>query len=356
MSLWDKIKSARDANAERFVYCRIPQERTDETFVESPLVADKSYFRIFLREMYLTESRRWFTEWHPAVSSSVRLLFAGNMVTVTRVSGASKEGLGHGVLVNYPITELMPFRGGVVEIESALLALKGASYLGAAIRVLQGFSGLIAAPLGAALAVTDKVAAGVQELFSATDGQVHLCLHDAFTSAGGGQPGQVAGNALKPGYLAVVLASEKVLAPERLSVRGQRLYYTPPGGAPALLEGYDFMLFFIEGRLERDDWRLRSIEEPLEKAKEALLSGDEEKAEAYRRVALMAAFGSPDLAVHDRRRVAQAIKAELAELAEGGYGAISDGPRDMKALMERAPGVEEAMALGAMGLAELMEP
>jgi hypothetical protein len=356
MSLWNKIKSARETNAERFVYSRIPRERTDETFVDAPLVADRSYFRIFLREMYLTESRRWFTDWHPAVSTSVRLLFAGNAVTVSRVSGASKEGLGRGVQVNYPVTDLTPFRGGVVEIESALLALKGASYLGAAIGVLQGFSGLICAPLGQALAVADKVAAGMQDLFAATDGQVHLCLHDAFTSAGDAPPGQVTGNVLRPGYLAVVLANEKALAPERLSVRGQRLYYAPPDGAPASLEGHDFMLFFIEGRQERDDWRLRSIEEPLEKAKEALLGGDDEKAESYRRVALMAAFASPDLAVHDRRRVAQAIKAELAELADAGHGAVPAGPRDMNALMERAPRVEEAMALGELSLAELMEP
>jgi hypothetical protein len=44
MSLWDKIKSARETNAERFVYSRIPRERTDETFVDAPLVADRSYF------------------------------------------------------------------------------------------------------------------------------------------------------------------------------------------------------------------------------------------------------------------------------------------------------------------------
>jgi hypothetical protein len=349
--LWQTIQGWAERNADQYLYAPVPKDRTDATYDAASLQPLRSYFRVWLCEMFLTKSRTWFKDWYPAVNCSVQLKFGDkDSVNFTRVAQPPKESLAWGVQLNYRMTELLPFNGGVVEIEAALMALEGKDYLATVIDVLQDFSSLVAAPLGQVLNVAEKVNKGVQSIFGATAGEVHLALHQSFVSAGGG-----GGNELKPGYLAVILANANQVAAERLSVKEDRLYYrAKPGSPPTPFTGYDYMLFRIEGRPERDDWRLKNIEEPLNKAVEATLQGEAEKAKAYKTVALATALQSPDLAVYDRRRVVQAIKEELAAIEAGGLGAVGDEIRDLNHIVSaRAVSMDQAAALGEMSFEEL---
>lgn len=323
--LWNTLKGWKEQNATHYVYERIPADRTDLPGASAALLPYQSYFRLFLKEMYLTKSRAWFTDWYPAVTSLIQLRFAEREgVRLSSVAQPPEGKLSEGVFVNYRLSELLPYNGGVVEVDAGLMALKGSNHLAPAIRILQSFSSLVAAPLAPVLSVAEKVAAGVQELMDATNGQVHLSLHDTFTSAGGG------GTTMTPGYFAVVLASADDVKPAQLSVRESRLYRSVNGAEPTPLTGYDYMLFYLEGRSERDDWRLKNIQEPLEGAVAAFATGEQEKGETLRKVALMAAFTSPDLTVTDRKRVALAIKQELDEAKALGLGASGGAPRELK--------------------------
>jgi hypothetical protein len=343
--LWEGVKGWVNNNADHYVYAHIPKERTDREFDDSPLKAEASYFRLWLAEMFMRDSRKWFVDWWPAVHSSVQLKFGDqDKVNLSHVAQAPDGALAKSVLLGFPVTELVPFRGGVVEIESALIGLKGKNHLSAAIGVLQSFSGLIGAPLGQVLTVADKVSSGMQELFGAANGQVVLGLHQAFTSAGAG------GNALRPGYFAVILATTRDLDAADLTVKEDRLLHK---GRP--LDGFDYMLYRVEGRVERDDWRLKNIQEPLDKAIEASLLGEDAKANNYKVVAMTAAMQSPDLAVHDRRRVALAIKEELEAIGGLGLGAVGGEVRDMDAIMgARAMSVAQAQAEGELSFDELI--
>jgi hypothetical protein len=336
--LWDSLVGWKDRNAAHFLYERIPRERTDVTDAPAELLPNQSYFRLWLKEMYLAKSRRWFTDWYPAVTALVRLKFADrDGVTLSSVAQPPEGKLSQGVFVNYRLTELVPYNGGTVEIDAGLLALKGANHLAPAVRILQSFSGLIVAPLLPVLGVAEKVAAGIQELVNSMNGEVHLSLHDTFTSKGGG------GTIMGAGYAAVILATRDQIDPAWLFVRENRLQYAPGGAAPKPLEGFDYMLFYIEGRTERDDWRLSNIQAPLDEAIAALVAGEKEKADAQRKVALTAAFTSPDLAVQDRRRVALAIKAELDSIAADGLGATGGEVRDLQTVV-RARAKSRAIA------------
>lgn len=337
--LWNTLAGWKDRNAAHFLYERIPRERTDVKDAPVELAPFQSYFRLWLKEMYLAKGRQWFTDWYPAVTALVRLKFGDrDGVTLSSVAQAPEGKLSQGVFVNYRLTELVPYNGGAVEIDTGLLALKGANHLAPAVRILQSFSGLIAAPLLPVLVVAEKVAAGMQELVDSMNGEVHLSLHDTFTSKGGG------GTVMAAGYAAVILATKNQIATDRLSVRENRLQYAASEGAdPQPLEGFDYMLFYIEGRTERDDWRLSNIQGPLEEAIAALVGGEKEKADALRKVALTAALTSPDLAVQDRRRVALAIKAELDAIAAEGLGATGGEVRDLTGML-KARGVSRSMA------------
>jgi hypothetical protein len=349
--LWDLIKGAADQNAAHYIHEPIPKARTDEDYPDQPLAAQRSYLRLWLCEMFLTKSRKWFVEWFPAVHSSVKLKFGNREgVTLSRVAQAPEKALANGVLLNYEVSPLVPFNGGVVEIEAALLGLKGSDYLGAAIKVLQDFSSLVAPPIGRVLTVAEKVSSGMNQLFGATDGKVHLPFHQSFTSADGGGH-----NELRPGYFAVILATADQVARDRLVVRKGQLHYSQqPGAEPTPFVGFDYLLFRIEGRSERDDWRLQDIQEPLDKAIEALAQGRTEEAEAYKKTALTAAWLSPDLVVLDRGRVVKAIKEELAQVADSGLGAVGGEVRDLNAIMQnRAVKPELAANLGRMTAADV---
>ena len=245
--LWSTMKNWANSNADAFVCAFIPNERTDLTASIDTIKPHRDYFRIWMSQMYLAKDREWFTDWYPAVHTSVLLKFATRNVTLSHVTGADEQHT-KGVKLDYAVTDLLPFSGGKVEIESGLIGLKGKSHLTASIGILQDFSGLVAAPLSQALEIAQKVSAGMDRLVGANDGDVRLAFHREFVAAGGGGAGQ-------PGYIAVISAGPDVVKEASLSVKESQLCCTPPRP----LEGVDYLLFRIEGRSERDDWRFPII-------------------------------------------------------------------------------------------------
>src|SRR6202022_1356490 len=138
-------------------------------------------------------------------------------------------------------------------------------------------------------------------LLGASNGMLHLGLHQAFIAAGGG-----GANELRPGYLLVALAAEDQLTLDRLWVADDRLRYGSSLADSMPLTGHTYMLLRIESRVERDDWdALETIQTPFQGALEALGGGESERAESMFRRAIATALQSPDLTRTDRRRVAQ---------------------------------------------------
>jgi hypothetical protein len=341
----------------RYLCCAIPPEHVEgATDPGVSLEAGRHYFRLWLSEMCLRRDREWFKSWHPAVHSLVRFRFGTQSVDIPYVAGLQQlpgveaSGLDRVIQLNYPLTTLMPFNGGVVEINAGLLALQGADYIARFLKVMGDFAGLLAAPqLSAALQVAAPLASGVQELFGASDGRLHLGLHQAYSAAGGD-----GANELRSGYLLAALADEGQLAPERLWVRAGRLRYgcSQLDGQP--LSGHSYMLFRIESRTERDDWdSLDFIQKPFQAALEALGMGERERAESQIRQATANALQSPDLTRTDRRRVAQAIKDEYDNAREMGLAASRDSTTTLGQVMRSAMSVDRAAALGELRLEDL---
>jgi hypothetical protein len=349
--MWDVVRSWFHQNAGKYVYEHIPPERTDTPGEQTPLEPYESYFRLWLAEMYLSRRTSWGRNWLPAVHSEVRLAFGGQQaVPITRVSQPPKDQLADGVRLNYQLTDLLPFNGGVVEIEASLLALQESDQLRTALGLVAGFSNLIQPPIGQALAIAEKVALGARDVFTAGQGGIHLGFHETLTSSGGG------GQVLQPGYLAVLLATGDEVAAERLHVRDHRLYYQPAPGRLQLepFDDADYLLLRVEGRTERDDWRLPDIQNPLDQAIVAISEGDDTRADAYRTVALAAAWRSADLARLDRRRVVMAIKEELVDLSTDRRGVTGRAARNLTDLVKaRAIPRARAAAEGELTVAEV---
>ncbi|SOE97712.1 hypothetical protein SAMN05414139_10870 [Burkholderia sp. D7] len=345
----ETIEGWINRDAEQYILAEIPKERTDLTGADTPLTPMRDYVRIWLDDMFLAKDKEWFVERFPAVHTTIELKFGGNPVKVTHVTDGTGQ-VGRGIFTSYALTDLMPFNGGTVKVQSALLSLKGKDYASEAIGILKNFSSLVGAPLSQALLIADKVNAGMQSLLQKGDAGLVLGFHRQYAADGGG-----GGAVLKPGYTALILASRRDIDPDILSVKGGKLLYARKNGAPEPVEGFDYMLFRVEGRPERDNWRMSNIEEPLNQAIQATIRGDQQNADGYLKTALLVIWQSPDLSVHDRRRVADAIKAELAAVAETGHGAVPGELASLSQIMDaRAMSVKKAMLEPALTLQEIL--
>ncbi|MFZ4816375.1 MAG: hypothetical protein ACOYL5_17705 [Phototrophicaceae bacterium] len=327
MALGNLIQNWAQQNAKRYIYAPIPKARVDIPYDDTPLVADGSYLRVWLNEMFLARSREWFKEWYPAVQASVNLRFADQpAVTFSRVVRAPNEALARGVLMNYPLTELLPYRGGTVQIEAALLAFMGSDSIATSLRLLENVGKLVAAPLGQTLAIAQTVTAGIDELVGAVDGKVHLALHQTLVST------PSVANALRPGYIATINATEAQLDINQLSVKESRLLYK---GQP--LEGYDYFLLQIEKVTARDDWQLSYIDDLLDRTVQATIDGDAVKAETFRKALNFAVYQSDDLTYTDKRRVLALIKERLDFYTGASTEALSTAvtPQSLNELVNR---------------------
>jgi hypothetical protein len=356
MALWDTIVGWVSHPAVHHVYAPIPASNVaGDGAGGDAAVPGRDYFRLWVSEMYLRKDVNWFKTWHPAVHSLVRYTYGTRQVDIPQIAGeldlngVDESHLERVVQLNYQLTTLIPFSGGAVKIAAGLLAMEGQDYLKRFIKVLSDFSGLLAQPqLSAALNLVGPVATGIEELLGATNGQLHLGMHQTFASAGGGGD-----NVLRPGYIAVVRAGENEVAPERLWVQGDRLRVGRSLEDNTPFTGYPYMLFRIEVRSERDDWEgLAAIVDPFNEAVEALGAGENERAETFFRKALATAAVSPDLTAADRRRVTEALKERFDEIKGAGLGAV-DVDTTFGDVVRRTMSVDDALAAGEPDLEEL---
>ncbi|HET9897052.1 MAG TPA: hypothetical protein VFQ44_19125 [Streptosporangiaceae bacterium] len=342
-------------DADRFIYAPIPPGQVVGGQADTgALVAGRDYFRIWLSEMSLRRDRAWFTTWHPAVHSLVSFQFGQQIIDLPNIAGQQRlDGvdpahLNRSIQLNYKLTPLMPFSGGVVELDIALLAMKGEDYLKRFIGVLNNFAGLLAVPqLSAVLSVAAPVATGITELLGSTNGEMHLGLHQSYVQKDSGQ------NELKPGYYAAVLATEKQVPPASLCVVNDRLRRGSVKGKNVPFDGYAYLLLRIQKETKRDDWEgLTSIMQPFGAAIAALGDGRPDVARTCYGTAIAEVIKSPDLTQADRQRVSRTLFKRFESARELGLGATATWPSFAKQIAEIP--VDEALAAGEPELAEFL--
>jgi len=348
MSLFDKLKDLFTKDAQKYAYVAIPRDHVNNPgFSGEPLQAGKHYFRLWLAEMFLEKEVDWFRTWHPVAHSLVVFQFGHQNIEIPHLAGPShlngvnESNLEKLIPLNYAMTTLMPFNGGVVEVVAALVAMQGQDYIGSVIKVLGDLSKLLVVPqLSGALNIALPIAAGVQDLLGGSTGRIHLGVHQSFTGDGGG-----GSNILRSGYIAVIRGSEQDYPAARLWIDQDRLRIGGSLDQSALLTGVTHLLFRIESRTDRDDWGgLKDISDAKNEALKYLGEAEPEKAESALKRAILLCRQSPDLTRADRNRVSLALKEEFDEARKSGLGAIPVAERSLESIVaRRAVPVEEAL-------------
>jgi hypothetical protein len=340
MGLWDKIKRTGQREASAYLLEKVDAEQ--ET--SRSLVPHQDYFRIWLCEMFLAKESTLLSSWLPAASVEVTVSRAGRPTAgYSRVLRPEAETQGGTILVDYPVTDLVPYDGGTVEIDAALLGLQSSTRLDLVVDLLHTISLIPMPGVDQALTVAKQVTSAAREMVKSTDGAVHLDLHAAWASA----DDQGGGAGLQSGYIAALLATAKQVDAGQLRVVGNRLHRTD-GSATAHLLGWDYVLLRVEGRDHRDDFWLPELQEQLDKAVDALGDGMPDLADRYRTAAIAVVWKSPQYTWADRDRVVDAVNTRFAAVAGGGRGAAAGpAPQDLNELVQRyGPTREEVLARG----------
>ena len=350
--IWEKVRRTGQRQAQAFVFQEIPSAGAHPGVPQPALVPEQDYFRVWLCEVFLGTRSTLTADWLPLVHARVAVTRPGwPPLEYSKVLEPEPGHLAQGVQLNYPLTDLIPFKGGVVEVEAALLAWQHAYPIDAVVDLLKMLSTMPIPPAAAALAIATQVTTAVRDLVQKGNGAVHLDLHQSF-AASGNEEGRNAEpeNALRPSYLAVLLADESQVSPGTLRVVDSQLHQVGDDGQLRHLLGWDFLLLRIEGRATLDDFRLPEVEELLNKAMAALEAGRPTVATNYRSAAIAAAWRSPLLTWTDRDRIIDAIKARFDHVAQRGLGVVpTPAPESLTALVgQYGPDVGEIRARGPM--------
>jgi hypothetical protein len=362
MTILDQFRGRWQLPASHYTYRWINPDNVEingKKPVPAQIISGEKYFRIWLAEMFLKNDRAWGTAWYPAVLCSIKLKFGNKTQEITHVAGESAlknldlKRVNINVSMNHEITTLLPFNGGTIALEAALIAMQGKNDVKSLLKVLGEFSKLLVVPqLSSVIAVAAPLSDGIAELVGASDQQPELRLQDQWT--GTGVPD---GNILRSGYFTVISAKDGEIKPEELHVKDHQLFR----GA-ARLTGYHYMLFRVDVIDERDDWdSLTNIGEPYGQAL-AMLSdarnaddpelGAKMRKEAEKRynAARLAAFRAPELTtVVGKNQVLDALDRRWKEAAKqlAGAGAVADDfPRTLQAAMRNPLSPEQARDRG----------
>jgi hypothetical protein len=348
MSLLDKLKSIFTEDARKRAYVWIPYDHIENAdFPDEPLQSGKHYFRLWLSEMFLDKRVDWFREWYPMAHTLVSFQFGDQNLQIPHVAGAgqlkdvTEENLNKMVSLNYQLTTLMPFNGGVVEIVAALLAMKGKDYIASVVKVMGDLSKLLVVPqLSTALGVALPIASGVQDLLGGGSGKMQLGMHQAFVGDGG-----TGANVLRPGYFAVIDGNARDYTASAFWVREGRLHRGSSLAASQPFQDASHLLFHLELRDKRDDWMsLKNIQDAYQEAIRQLGEGEAEKAELAIKRAIVLIRISPDLTRADRNRVALAVREDYDQAKGVGLGALPTGHRNLESVVDRrAMSVEAAL-------------
>lgn len=303
MSIWTTITEwySKPTSPQTVVW--IADNNVRPPYVDTPIKADETYLRISLVEMVLGKSRAWFKDYQPTVQSLAKLKFGDQVVELPSIAAAdpSRYAAGGSVLANFRLLDLVPFRGGSVALEAALIALPGDDKLANGIRALSNVAGLIAAPISAVLAVAGKVKESADMLVG-SGAQVHLAYHNTLVA----QPGA---SQLRCGYLVVARVDPAELGNPTLVVDNEQLkVWEGTTGRPL---GHDYMLLHIEGLPNRDDLRAFSdLDKLRSRMLEAFIKQDDPAGDTAYREALTAIVMHPELINADRRVLADELKAD----------------------------------------------
>ena len=287
-------------------------EHATEAFIPDgdaePLQPGQGYLRLWLAEGFLDIGRSWGADQFPALHGVVSFPFPGR--GPTSYSMLSRPALAPGIRHDFPMTPLLPYYGGVIEIDAALYKVATGSPLVTALQLIGALEPLLGPPLDVAAAVAERLGDGIQSVLDAGEQEPLLALHQSLVAPGGN------GTAVRSGYSAILAAPRERLQGTP-SIRDGRLVLATAAGIQQST-GTDYLVLRVECRTQRDDWDFPYLDTLIAASAEAYLTGQQARFESLRTETILRAYNSPDLVPVDRKRVAMLVTERIDEIKQLG--------------------------------------
>lgn len=303
--------------ANRLSYLRIPDYMVvDDHLDGSPLTADSGYFQVFAYSIHLAREREFLSYYVPTVASIVTETSANETREHVRVAGPGDlqrleaSAMGRTIVVNRPLTPMLPFRGGTVSVVAGLVAYKVKDNLPALIEVVSSVTKLAGGPAAAGTAeAIGAVAKGVGSLFTLGDKDLIVSL-DHTWSGGTGDAGDGDAVALREGYW--VLLNQPAGTRKDLWIKDGQLLVGPTSSQLKPLVGVDYLVLRLATASSRDDW-VDFCRDELQRRDEAYeIQGDVEEADRQNKLAMAKILYSPYFTRSDKKTRLNELKAYRA--------------------------------------------
>lgn len=281
---------------------------------------ETSYLSVTLRSLRIPYARRGFRRFHGAVSSRCSLPHRSGapaqFVVVTTppdLKGVeSKEG-GRMLTLNQRLMGPVPYRGGGLELELALLSIKAEDLAGRYLEVLEMMSSVAgAAFVTPALALARPLLRGIDLLLGVSE----AALLEVGVSTSFSVP--------RAEVFALIGAPRSEVESSDLRFDDDYHLFSDNRGP---LTDHPYVVFSIEAHHRRDDWSqvpdVRAAHEDLmREVRKADFQGVTDALGAFRRTAVT----SPDLLAADGVRLADLVTKEVASALGTVATAGTDGP------------------------------
>jgi hypothetical protein len=311
--IWSYVKS-RPAEVKRSI--AVPPGRvSDSGDVTTPFQPKKQYFAVVINEMFLEQSRQWWTEYDPMALIVSEFTYDGKRITVPSVVGpsliqAKMEQVPNGMAITDTLVSgIHPYVGGKFALTVILARVKRQSHAKDLLQIVETVGH--AFPEGAALEPYLKLAGalmdGVEALFGLKD-TVPIVGH-RWEYNDGISPW------LEPGFFSLIDTDVKSISEDQLTIRKGRLFENA-GGNTAEFRRADFLLYslrVIEARNDVDELPFYALYHKALHAAASTEEGSWDRAKATLVALYQEMLLSPDLTFAQAQQLAAKFKTQLLD-------------------------------------------
>ncbi len=311
--LWDK---AQHSAAQLPARIAIPYSQTDKSAGE-PFQPDRYYFQVRVNEMYLQYGREWFSTYLPLVMFTSEFTYNRQRESVPFVVGpelVEKNGTklpdNSMVFTNTRVAGLHPYRGGRLTVTAVLYRSKRTDYIRNLLRVVENAANLLdfSTSLGVYTKIASVVLDGLEALFDVGDTDPIMGWRQEFDPD--------AGDALLPGYFALINKPETAVDAAKLWVKDNQLCYGDSLSAAKPYRDADYVLFSLAQTDERSDVEMLPFQSLWDRVEQAALepSDDHWKSAKANMLSLFQTLtASPDLTARHAKKLADDYKTRMIE-------------------------------------------
>jgi hypothetical protein len=290
-----------------------PSQCFPEGIAGREIEKDRAYFTVEVKQLFLSEGRKWYVTYNPAVLMIVEFIHGGKKISVPTLVGPNmirQQGAQypHGVVLeNTLVAGPYPFRGGRVAITAVLYRARHHDYARALLNFVESASSALGVPahIGTLSQIGGTVLDGLEILLKLGDAEPIAAHRIEFE--GGSLQG------FRSSFCALIADSE--VDPSLLRVdEGRHLKVAPTNGQASRFDKADYVLYSVNRRDRRGETSTLPFATLQDQAKSAALSG-EESGWKRAKATLMALYQQmvlcPDLIAEEADEILEACKSDL---------------------------------------------